>query len=130
MTMMTKSARNFAAAIVVMGMAGGVAAPAMARDGYSYGYGRDYRDYRNYRDYRDDRYRRGDYYRGAAYEADYRGYRCHDKGVGGALIGAVAGGLLGSQVAGRGDRTSGAIIGGAIGAVAGHVIDKGERHRC
>ena len=45
----------------------------------------------------------------------------------GTIIGAIAGGLLGHEVAGRrGDRTTGTIIGGAVGAVAGRAIDKGD----
>lgn len=43
-------------------------------------------------------------------------------GTTGAIVGGVAGAVLGSQVAGRGARTEGAVIGGAAGAVAGHQI--------
>jgi uncharacterized protein YcfJ len=42
----------------------------------------------------------------------------------GTVAGAAAGAVLGSVVAGRGDRTEGALIGGAVGAVAGHQIAK------
>jgi hypothetical protein len=38
--------------------------------------------------------------------------------------------VIGSQVAGRGDRTLGTIIGGAIGAVIGNSVEKGSRNRC
>ena len=111
----------------------GVAAPAAAQNGYydrdgysSYDarYGRDdrrydRRDYRDYdrRDYRSDRR----YYRG-----DRRNYRQCDNGTGGTVIGAIAGGLAGHEIAGRGDRTVGTIIGGAVGAIAGRAIDKGN----
>ena len=54
------------------------------------------------RHHRDD-YRPGDYYRG---------------------------GLLGNEVARQGDRTTGAVIGAAVGAIAGHAIDKGDGRRC
>lgn len=119
------------------------ATPAMARhdrhdyrpgdyySGYNRGYGwngydRDYRDYRR-ADYRRD----GRYYNYDRGYYDSKGrYRCRDEGKGGAVIGAVAGGLLGNQVAGRGDRTTGTVIGAAIGAVAGHAIDKGDGRRC
>ncbi len=49
-----------------------------------------------------------------------------DNGVGGALICGVAGGLLGRQIAGHGNRTVGTVAGAAVGAVAGAVIDKAE----
>jgi uncharacterized protein YcfJ len=97
---------------------GFTATPAMARDryedGYRYSNDRDYRDYRN--DRRD--YRRGDRY--------YRNNNRCDKGTGGTIIGAVAGGLLGNEVARRGNRTEGAIIGAAVGALAGRAIDKSD----
>ena len=111
----------------------GLATPAAAqngwydRDGYSSydaRYGRDdrrydRRDYRrdNRRDYRSNR----NYYRG-----DRRNSRQCDKGTGGTVIGAIAGGLAGHEIAGRGDKTVGTIIGGAVGALAGRAIDKGN----
>jgi hypothetical protein len=82
---------------------------------------RGYRGNRN--GYRNDRYRgdRGRYY---GDRRSYRG-RCRDKGNGGTVIGAIAGGLLGHEVAGRGgDRTLGTIIGAGGGAVAGRLIDR------
>ncbi len=96
------------------------ATPAMARnydDGY---YGDDDRGYRyDRREYRRDRdYRRGDRY--------YRNNNRCDKGTGGTVIGAVAGGLLGNEVARRGNKTEGAIIGAAVGALAGRAIDKAD----
>jgi len=112
----------------------GIATPAAAqtgyydRDGYSNyyaGYDRNDRRYdRRYdrradrRDYRNDRR----YYQ----RNDRRNYRQCDNGTGGTIIGAVAGGLAGHEIAGRGDRTVGTIIGGAIGALAGRAIDKGN----
>jgi uncharacterized protein YcfJ len=50
----------------------------------------------------------------------------------GTVVGAVAGGLLGRTVAGRGDRTEGTLIGAGVGAVAGHQIAKSDakRKRC
>jgi hypothetical protein len=93
--------------------------------GYDRGYDRGY-GWNGYdRGYRDRGYRHNSrYYDRYGYE------RCRDEGKGGAVIGAVAGGLLGNQVAGRGDRTTGTVIGAAIGAVAGHAIDKGDGRRC
>lgn len=110
------------------------ATPAEARGGYYKGYNDGY-----YQQVDDDdrrRYRRGDYYRGDRYNdrRDRRNYRSKrsyrndrrrgcDRGTGGTIIGAIAGGLLGNEVAGRGDKTEGTIIGGAVGALAGRAID-------
>ncbi|MBC7985662.1 MAG: glycine zipper 2TM domain-containing protein [Sphingomonadaceae bacterium] len=57
-----------------------------------------------------------------------RGY-CHDRGTGGAIVGAIAGGLLGAEIADggryhRGDEVAGAIIGSGVGALAGRAIDR------
>ena len=106
---------------------GFTATPAMARDRYDNGYG-----YTNYddRDYRQDRreYRqdRRDYRRDRQYNNNYRNdyQRCRNSGTGGTIIGAVAGGLLGNEVARRGNRTEGSIIGAAVGALAGRALDK------
>lgn len=70
-----------------------------------------------------DRYDRRDYRRGDRY---YRGNARCDKGTGGTIIGAVAGGLLGNEVARRGNKTEGSIIGAAVGALAGRAIDKSD----
>ena len=105
------------------------ATPATARDRYDDNHGYSDRDYRydrenaRYeRDYRESRYEDREYRRA---ERDYRNNsnRC-GKGTGGTIIGAVAGGLLGNQVARRGNRTEGSIIGAAVGALAGRAIDK------
>jgi outer membrane lipoprotein SlyB len=89
----------------------GVAVPAAAHDnGYRYngGYSQYDNGYGQYDGHDRRRYRNG---------------RC-DNGRGGTIIGAVAGGLAGREVAGRGDKTVGTIIGGALGALAGRAIDK------
>lgn len=98
------------------------ATPAMAQRynnrGYSQ-YDRGYNDYdRGYRG-QDRRY----------YNNNRNTNRCRD-GDGGTVIGAIAGGLAGHQLAGRGgDRTLGAILGGAVGAVAGRAIDRSDPPR-
>ena len=69
----------------------------------------DRRDYRQDRRYYNQRY-------------NDRNYRQCDNGTGGTIIGAIAGGLAGHEIAGRGDRTVGTIIGGAVGAIAGRAI--------
>jgi hypothetical protein len=61
---------------------------------------------------------------------DYRGYgyddgcqgRIHNNGTTGALLGGVAGALIGSNVAHGGGRTGGALIGAAAGAAVGSNI--------
>lgn len=85
------------------------------RDGYR-GYDRGYDGYdRSYRGY-DQSYR--------GYDRGYRArHRCND-GTGGTIIGAIAGGLLGNTVAGRGDRGVGTILGAGVGALAGRAIDR------
>src|SRR3546814_10923885 len=70
-------------------------------------------------------YRDAGYYRG---DRRYSGYRCkRDTGTGGLVIGAIAGGLLGNEIAR--DKTAGTIIGGGVGALAGRAIDKSDS-RC
>ena len=44
----------------------------------------------------------------------------HDAARNGTIAGGVIGALVGSQIAGRGNHTAGALIGGGVGAVAGH----------
>ena len=52
----------------------------------------------------------------------------NDQLVGGA-IGAVVGGLIGSEVAGRGNGTEGAIVGALVGGVAGAAIANNGNNR-
>lgn len=88
----------------------------------------DRRDRRDYRDGRRDD--RRDARRQARYEGRYwRGndgrYRCQrSNGTTGLLVGAGVGALLGNEIAGRGDKTLGAIVGGLGGAAAGRAIDR------
>jgi hypothetical protein len=60
--------------------------------------------------------------------ADYQA--CHrqkqDNEVGGALLGGLAGAVIGSNVTRGGGREGGAIIGGVAGAAAGSQIAKGQ----
>ncbi|GGB57129.1 glycine zipper 2TM domain-containing protein [Blastomonas aquatica] len=73
---------------------------------------------------------RRDARRNARYEGRYwRGndgrYRCQrSNGTTGLLVGAGVGALIGDQVAGRGDKTLGAVVGGLGGAAAGRAIDR------
>lgn len=104
------------------------ATPAMAQRydrGYSYDrYGNGYNGYD--RGYQNRGYRS---YDNRGYRNQYRYRGCKD-GDGGTVIGAIAGGLAGHELAGRrGDRTLGVILGGVVGAVAGRAIDKADRPR-
>jgi hypothetical protein len=124
-----------------------VALPAAAEarprydDGYNNSYySQSYRGDRYYsgdRQYRGNRQYRGDSY-GRGYDNRYYGRssryygsnrRCRDNGTTGTILGAIAGGLLGKEIADggryrRGDGTAGAIIGAGVGALAGRAIDR------
>lgn len=85
-------------------------------DAYRDGYNRDdgYRGYDNRRGYDDRGYRDRRYYN--------QSRRCN--GSTGTIVGAIAGGLLGNAIAGRGDRTLGAVLGAGGGALAGRAVEK------
>ncbi|MGF7155710.1 glycine zipper 2TM domain-containing protein [Novosphingobium gossypii] len=59
-------------------------------------------------------------------------YRCKkNNGTTGLLVGGVAGALAGRAIDTRGDRTVGTLLGAAGGAVLGREIDRGgSRSRC
>ncbi|MBW4331006.1 glycine zipper 2TM domain-containing protein [Stakelama sp. CBK3Z-3] len=61
-------------------------------------------------------------YRGS----DGRYYCKRDDGTTGAVVGGLAGGVLGNIIAPGGSKTLGTIIGAAGGAIAGQQIDKGD----
>ena len=67
-------------------------------------------------------YPAGDY----APEPRYRERR--NSGVGGALVGAAAGGIAGNLIAGRGNRLAGTLIGAGVGGAAGYAIDRSHSH--
>lgn len=108
-----------------LAMTAGAVVPLAPAQAQRYGYDRSYRDGYNRNGY--DRSYRG-------YDRNYRGYnrsyrarqKCND-GDGGTIVGAIAGGLLGNTVAGRGDRTVGTILGAGVGALAGRAIDRSDR---
>ncbi|WP_394731152.1 glycine zipper 2TM domain-containing protein [Altererythrobacter sp. GH1-8] len=88
------------------------------------------------RDY-DDRYYGRDRYHGEPVYRDTRVWRGRDgryycrkeNGTTGLLIGAGVGALAGNELAGRGDKTLGAILGAAGGAILGRAIDR-SNSRC
>jgi len=113
------------AAAAALTVATFASAPAEAKRWHDNG-----RHYGHYdRGYYGDRgYYRGDrYYGGSRRSYGGRGY-CRDKGTGGTIIGAIAGGLLGHEIGNgrydRGDGTTGAIVGAGVGALAGRAIDR------
>lgn len=56
--------------------------------------------------------------------------RCRkSSGIGGAVVGGALGALAGNRIAGRGNRLGGSLIGGGLGAVAGAAIEQGS-DRC
>ncbi|TPG56663.1 glycine zipper 2TM domain-containing protein [Sphingomonas glacialis] len=133
---------TLAATAIAMTASGLAATPAAAQryddQGYAYaqayrdGYNRDdgYQDRRGYRD--DRRYDDGRRYEdGRRYDDGRRYYnrsRCNS-GTTGTILGAIAGGLLGNSIAGRGDRTLGTVLGAGGGALAGRAIEK-DGQRC
>lgn len=57
---------------------------------------------------------------------DGRYYCRRDNGTTGLVIGAGVGALAGHELAGRGDKTLGAILGGVVGGLLGREIDRGS----
>ncbi len=61
---------------------------------------------------------------------DGRTYCRRSNGTTGLIVGGAAGALAGRAVDTRGDRTVGTLLGAAGGAVLGHEIDRGGKRRC
>lgn len=59
-------------------------------------------------------------------------YRCRrPDGTTGLIVGGAAGALAGREIAGRGDRDIGTILGAAAGALIGREVERGiARRRC
>lgn len=94
------------------------------------GHDRDYhREGYSYRDrYYGDRYNR--YEPRRVWRGDDGRYYCkRDDGTTGLVIGALLGGVVGNQVAGRGDRGLGTVIGAVGGGLLGRSIDR-DGSRC
>ncbi len=66
--------------------------------------------------------------------AEWARQNCESKKGGSTAFGAITGGILGavvgSQLSGRGDRTTGSLIGGGLGAVAGGAIGSSAGDKC
>jgi Nickel/cobalt transporter regulator/Glycine zipper 2TM domain len=81
-------------------------------------------DYDDSYGYRDDRVTYDNrYYEGR----DANRGRDRDGGLGGALVGGAVGAVAGNVIAGRGNRLAGSLIGGGVGALAGAAIDVNDR---
>ena len=63
--------------------------------------------------------------RGGQWNGDY-GYCRRSSGGTGTVVGAVAGGVIGNQVARRGDRTVATVAGAVVGGLLGRSIDRGR----
>lgn len=93
-------------------------------DRYDQAYGNAYRD----------GYNRGPTYRGGYNGRDgyrdrrYAPRRCNS-GTTGTIVGAIAGGLLGNSIAGRGERSLGTILGAGGGALAGRAVGRSGNPR-
>ena len=102
----------------------GAMLPATAADAQRYrgGYEQGY----NGRDYRGDYEQgyNGRTYRGQDSRTRYREPRKCSDGTTGAIIGAIAGGLLGRVLDRGGDRSTGTLLGAGGGALAGRAIDR------
>lgn len=118
---------TLSSAALVAAVAAVPAAADAQRYGYSSGYynGSPYaRSYVHRDRYYGSRYSGYDNrYRGRSYTTRQSYRRCRS-GTTGAIVGGAAGALLGREVAGRGDRTLGTIIGGVAGALGGRAITR------
>ena len=65
----------------------------------------------------------------AYYGRNYYRPRCKS-GTTGAIVGGAGGALLGREIAGRGNRTTGTILGAAVGALAGRELTRTKRRNC
>ena len=117
---------NMGAALAMSAATIAAAAPAEARRHYDRG---DY--YQGYNGYNEGYvYRDGRRYDARVYNGRNDRYRvrCRSNGDGtiGAIIGAIAGGLLGRSVDTRGERATGTILGAGAGALIGSSLDRND----
>jgi len=70
------------------------------------------------------------YYQGKTWRDNQGRLRCRrSNGTTGLIVGGAAGALAGRAIDTRGERTTGTILGAAIGAVAGREIERGRSIR-
>jgi outer membrane lipoprotein SlyB len=71
------------------------------------------------------------YYQGKTWRDSQGRTRCRRKnGTTGLLVGGAAGALAGRAIDSRGSRTTGTILGAAAGALIGREVDKSRGFRC
>ena len=77
-------------------------------------------------------YSRDGYYNGPTWRDNRGRYRCRrSNGTTGLIIGGAAGALAGRAIDTRGERTTGTVIGAVAGALVGREIQRGQsRRRC
>lgn len=63
-------------------------------------------------------------YQPRLYTHNGRTYCRHSDGTTGLIMGGVGGALAGNAIAGRGDKTLGTVLGGVAGAFGGRAIDR------
>ena len=76
---------------------------------------------------------RGDdgYYQGRTWKDSQGRLRCKRKnGTTGLIVGGAAGALAGRAIDTRGERTTGTVLGAVAGALAGREIDRSRGRRC
>lgn len=112
----------------LLGVSAAVSLPstALAGDRWGHRYSKyhdedgDWRDRRGYRyDYED-----RDYYRERPRYVNRSRYRCRSGGTTGAIVGGALGALIGRSIDRRGDRAVGTILGAGGGALIGREIER------
>ena len=77
------------------------------------------------------RYYRDGYYEGPTWRDNRGRQRCRrPNGTTGLIIGGAAGALAGREIDGGRNRTTGTVVGAVAGALVGREIDRGNRRRC
>lgn len=77
-------------------------------------------------------YDRNGYYQGRVWRDNRGRYRCRrPNGTTGLIVGGAAGALAGRAIDTRGERTTGTVVGAVAGALVGREIDRNNsRRRC
>lgn len=131
MRILTKGMMGLIVAAGVVGVAPAHAGVSMAAPGYhpaeaSADYYKKRKHNRNYYASRDQRVNGNT----RIWRGNDGRYRCKkDNGTTGLLIGGAVGGLAGHEIAGNGDKLLGTVLGAAGGALLGREIDK-DKYRC
>ena len=132
MRILTKSLMGMAAAIGVAatpamaGVSTAVPTPGIHKADASAGFYKKHKHDRRYYAQRDQRINSNT----RIWRGNDGRYRCKkDNGTTGLLIGGAVGGLAGHEIAGNGDKLLGTVLGAAGGALLGREIDR-DKYRC